>query len=512
MPKADTAAAIRSRSLVLLLLVAAAIRLWVAWQPVELLVNKNLPDDAFYYFSLARNLAESGRATVDGINPTNGFHPLWLLAVTPIFAAFPQPLDLPVHLALSLASLFDLVSIVLIVRLAARLGGQARLGLAAAWLYALNPFVILQVTNGLETSLGILTLMLFLTQFEAWLADAGRRAALLLGMVGGLMLLARTDSAFLLGLALLAAIWLQPRRQRLRSAAWVAAASLVVLLPWLLWSQAAVGVWVQESGLAIPYAIRARLAMEHGPGLGPQLAAGWAQLTNTATWLRGDFTGLPLAAGLLLWALVLPGLRRTSPPERAISLSLLASGVVLVFFHAGLRWYPRLWYFVPLSVAFALCAAVWMKANAAHPRRIQLFVGVTSLYFVLVGTLVWQVGFYPWQREMWAAKNWLSENVPAGSRAASFNSGIYTYYSQATVINLDGVVNHNAFVAIQQRELLAYMQLAGVNFLVDTDNAIFAEFGPFMGAGFPEQLDEVAVITPDAGYGLGALRVYHLGD
>ena len=38
-------------------------------------------DDAFYYFGIARNVAHGHGSTFDGINPTNGYHPLWMLIV-----------------------------------------------------------------------------------------------------------------------------------------------------------------------------------------------------------------------------------------------------------------------------------------------------------------------------------------------------------------------------------------------------------------------------------------------
>ncbi len=41
-------------------------------------------DDAFYYFQIAYNLAEGRFSTFDGgISQTNGYHPLWLLLITP---------------------------------------------------------------------------------------------------------------------------------------------------------------------------------------------------------------------------------------------------------------------------------------------------------------------------------------------------------------------------------------------------------------------------------------------
>ncbi|MGZ4716132.1 MAG: hypothetical protein ACXWCB_05465, partial [Acidimicrobiales bacterium] len=44
-------------------------------------------DDAFYYFGIARNVAHGHGSTFDGIDPTNGYHPLWMLVAVPFFWA-----------------------------------------------------------------------------------------------------------------------------------------------------------------------------------------------------------------------------------------------------------------------------------------------------------------------------------------------------------------------------------------------------------------------------------------
>ena len=46
-------------------------------------------DDAFYYFEIARNLADGKFSTFDGgITRTNSYHPLWLLMITPFYWVF----------------------------------------------------------------------------------------------------------------------------------------------------------------------------------------------------------------------------------------------------------------------------------------------------------------------------------------------------------------------------------------------------------------------------------------
>ncbi|HEY58279.1 MAG TPA: hypothetical protein G4O04_07085 [Anaerolineae bacterium] len=43
-------------------------------------------DDAFYYFKTAQNIVAGRGVTFDGTGSTNGFHPLWMLLLLPLFA------------------------------------------------------------------------------------------------------------------------------------------------------------------------------------------------------------------------------------------------------------------------------------------------------------------------------------------------------------------------------------------------------------------------------------------
>ncbi len=55
---------------------------------VNLLRDVNA-DDSFYYFQIARNLAEGKFSTFDGgITRTNGYHPVWMLLITPFYWVF----------------------------------------------------------------------------------------------------------------------------------------------------------------------------------------------------------------------------------------------------------------------------------------------------------------------------------------------------------------------------------------------------------------------------------------
>src|SRR4051812_10146858 len=42
-------------------------------------------DDSFYYFRTAQHIVAGDGSTFDGINFTNGYHPLWMTLLLPIF-------------------------------------------------------------------------------------------------------------------------------------------------------------------------------------------------------------------------------------------------------------------------------------------------------------------------------------------------------------------------------------------------------------------------------------------
>jgi hypothetical protein len=63
------------------LLTVASARLATMCLAQELVILSNVEDDYFYYYVIADKLLRTGALTFDGIEPTNGFHPLWMAVV-----------------------------------------------------------------------------------------------------------------------------------------------------------------------------------------------------------------------------------------------------------------------------------------------------------------------------------------------------------------------------------------------------------------------------------------------
>jgi hypothetical protein len=64
-------------------LVPQALKLFL---PTGKMLYAFFPDDCFYYYRTALNIAAGTSSTFDGINFTNGYHPLWMLVCVAIAA------------------------------------------------------------------------------------------------------------------------------------------------------------------------------------------------------------------------------------------------------------------------------------------------------------------------------------------------------------------------------------------------------------------------------------------
>src|SRR5215510_4787998 len=90
-------------------------------------------DDAYYYFKVAQNISEGNGSTFDGINKTNGYHPLWMAICIPIFALARFDLILPLRILFLLMSGLSIGTAILLYRLVGKIFAPAIGALAAIY-------------------------------------------------------------------------------------------------------------------------------------------------------------------------------------------------------------------------------------------------------------------------------------------------------------------------------------------------------------------------------------------
>ncbi|HZU86285.1 MAG TPA: hypothetical protein VFF78_02305, partial [Anaerolineaceae bacterium] len=175
-------------------------------------------DDAFYYFKVAQNVVDGQGITFDGINRTNGFHPLWMLICLPVFAIAQGDLILPLRLIILISGTLTAFSSLLLFRLLKRWLPPALNALVMIF-WAFYPYLHQSITRqGMETGLSsffILLTLYLLSRLETNREQCGYplRDVLGVGLSAALMVLSRLDNIFLAGFAGLWLLWRSPTWQ-----------------------------------------------------------------------------------------------------------------------------------------------------------------------------------------------------------------------------------------------------------------------------------------------------------
>jgi len=119
-------------------------------------------DDAYYYYKVAQNITEGRGSTFDGIHPTNGYHPLWLIICIPIFALARVDIILPLRILAVVTGLLQLGTAILLYRLIRRTASEPAAILAACfWAFHTYVLVFLYKT-GVESSITIFLVLVLL--------------------------------------------------------------------------------------------------------------------------------------------------------------------------------------------------------------------------------------------------------------------------------------------------------------------------------------------------------------
>ncbi len=92
-------------------ILVVVVHMTVVFAPMDNLLDRWFTtDDAFYYFQVARNISEGKGSSLDGIHPSNGYHPLWMLILIPVFSLAHFDLFLPLRLVVFISVLISLGS------------------------------------------------------------------------------------------------------------------------------------------------------------------------------------------------------------------------------------------------------------------------------------------------------------------------------------------------------------------------------------------------------------------
>ena len=500
----------RQRAILLTLLAAQlALRIAIVAYNGPLTDQDLYGDDAFICHKLAMNIAHGAGITQAG-EPTNGFQPLFVFLLAPVFLVLDA---YPATIASALLNtVFSALGSLLLFAILRRLA-SLRAGFVGVVLWTASPYLTRVSLNGMETALANMLMLLVVHAHLRSMTPTGRwtlGTGGLLGAIMGLAILARFD----LGLLVLTAggdqVRVRIRRRELGPLVMTMAVGACCLAPWFAWSYTVCGSLTPVSGEA-----SRTISQLYGHPRGPQRhptyfplgeVPGWFYADNVQQAARTVLVESPLAipartlgstgvigslACLAAWALaawVLPqrrarnannGTGGTAPfgqvagtdPWRSLRflwafLPLLVGAYCFYFFAQWHFWR----YLSPVVIALMLPSAVMVDrvlfARAASRTGGRAFAGLAVVVYLGIGG--W--GHARWFRppdhgiayNIYHDTMDLKPMLTPDMRIGSFESGTLDYFLDVDVINLDDKTNelaHREMVAGRMDRLVETLRL-----------------------------------------------------
>ncbi len=455
------------------------LRFWIVFRPLECTDGISIPDDTYISLTLARNIAHGSGATFAG-EPTNGFQPLFVLLMVPVFLAASHDVVLPVHVATGLSAIFDTITLLLLCLIVARrcTSSLVIFPVALAWIF--NPGGIRTATNGMETSLAGCFLMcgLFLTDREITNLEARAtwRASLSIGLLVGLGMIARIDNVFLgaSALVVLIALGRNDLPRACGNALILVMGAFIAYIPWLAFSYFTTRDLFPISGKAVRlmslatvdfkptwgnwYSLVLRAGLDAVVQVNKTVLIAGAVTLVSLLLVRGQPSGRIQARSAWVW------------PAAIFAILLFAAYTLYVF---GPWFYMR--YLFSSAIAFLLLLALLVdlllqKMPHESHRRIAAM-GITVLIAAL--NLVdpeFRQTYFSGEKPASGYMNvglWAKRTFVPGTVIGCAQSGAIGYFADSLqIINLDGVVSKSCYESLLHFKTMAYLRERRVQFVV----------------------------------------------
>jgi hypothetical protein len=187
---------------IILMIVILSAYVYAAFSDAFNLPNRwFIRDDAYYYYKIAQNISEGHGSTFDGINQTNGYHPLWMLVCIPIFSLARFDPILPLRVLILVTGLFHVATTLILYRLVSKAISPVA-GMLAAIYWAFESYILVFLyKTGVESTIALFFIVLLLYQLykseRTWRKTGASVARIaVLGLLASLVTFGRLDLAF----------------------------------------------------------------------------------------------------------------------------------------------------------------------------------------------------------------------------------------------------------------------------------------------------------------------------
>ena len=442
-------------SIFLALVITGSIRLASLMSLDEPSLVSFVPDDLFYYTESASNRIHEGWWSASGYEQTSGIHLLWAHLHALIELLFDGP---SLSVVISVTGIVTLVAFsafasVLAVRIFQETGF---LGAALFAPIAFSPLAMRQIDLGME---GLFTASLAgMSVILAMRNHVTRPMTLIVVGLSFGAALSRIDVGVVLMLwFILLSLAASPSRRRLAFMGVIGVAG--GLFSTLLWQFVQFGRFVSASA-----EIKARLSLDQTRIVD----------TRPLSWMITDHLiravdtpalfaviYLLVLLSLFTWAVIV----RIAEVRLASGFALLLLGPLLVNPAINL-WYGGMAVVAMMFSAYAVALTFRGPVQWSRQQLLpQLFIAVSIL--ATVAQIETSPRKPPWPHHASMLDAVETVALPVEAVVGTWNSGISHRFGHRRTINLDGLANDDAAVAIAAGDLAGYLDVVGVNVLFD---------------------------------------------
>jgi len=466
----------------IIILLGLSLRLFIAWQDVMVLMVKIMPDDSFFVFRIAQEIARGHGLTFDGVIPSNSPRLIWELILSVVFLIYPQGGALPINIICTISSIADVGTVLMIFLILMKLLNNRFVALWGAGLYAFLPYAILRMNNGLETSLGIFMVMLTLYIFIKFYNDrvSGLVSYFMIGILCGVTTLTRLDYGLLLVLILIFMTFLDGIDRRYRKILMVIVGFGVLLVPWMIWSYIKFGSLIPSSGYACTYVYLDEFFNYSNHTFFNFLSRSWYFFYRALKYYAFPFMVIrmfyfgPIVFVLLIIFGIYSLFKISHDKKIAMFIALipLMMTFFLLFLHGFIGWYAREWHCGPsypgiiLLISFILYT--FTAGISKSKKKLIYVVAVIIVIPILlrIGYRDWLAEPYKFNENHYKVSVWARDNLPEDAIIGSFDGGIPGYFTERRVIDLMGIENKYAMKERKNRNLGNYLDNERINYLI----------------------------------------------
>jgi hypothetical protein len=440
-------------SRILWLSTSAFVLLALTAAPISALINL-FHDDSFFYMVIARNHAAGLGYSFDGLNMTNGFHPLWLWILSFLGSFISLTGDQGIRLVVALQTILSLAAGLMYVRL---LDIHKVPNLIQALFFLAYVFLCTFADIGQESALfgllvALIISMLF-SNYESKHTKISFLRAILLCSLAILTVLSRLDCVFLLAGIVLA---LQIARRKIEALAIVFGILIGLVgvfgFNYLMFGHSySISSWL-KSGLDISKVFQLLI-----PGLLIRVGLVYL-LLGAAFWQfkkAGAFSSFKSSLSTIPFSALLTFCVFTAYSAYFVILFLQVSAL-------------GSWYF---NQALGLCLFLYLLSFPRAPSSpLSRLAFIPLLAALAIGSTLFMTKFF-WAHSSDATKEigqWIYSNTkPDEVIFQRDGAGAVSYFAQRHIINGDGLVNNMQYqVMLRSGKLCEYLKGQRVQYVV----------------------------------------------